>query len=112
VNAWIAVLLVGAGSYAFRLAPVLALGRGSPPPWVTRVLRLAGPAALTAMAATAVAQHERPGQAGAPLALGAAVAVGALAARRRRPAVAGLAAGLATYWVSSLLIGALAAATP
>jgi branched-subunit amino acid transport protein len=78
------VLLLAAGTYAFRLAGVLLAGRLTLPDRVRRVLPLAAAALLAALAATA-ALTEGAGFAG--VARPAGVLVGVLLAWRRAPLI-------------------------
>lgn len=54
MTTWLAVLLVGAGSYLFRLIPLLLAGRVSWPDPVDRGLQHAGRAALVYLVVSAV----------------------------------------------------------
>lgn len=87
------VLLLAAGTYAFRLAGVLLAGRVTLPDRVRRVLPLAAVALLAALAATA-ALTEGGGFAG--VARPAGVLVGIVLAWRRAPFIVVVAAAAAT----------------
>lgn len=76
---WVVILAVGAGSYAFRLAPLLLLERVSLSERSDRVVRYAGISAITALIATSSRQHAA-GTAVVPTVLALAAAI-ALAAR-------------------------------
>jgi branched-subunit amino acid transport protein len=102
VSVLVAVLLVGAGSLAFRLAPLLGANRLPDP--VARVAGWAGISVLAAITARAVLHHEDASVSAAPL-LGA-VAVGTclvLAARGRSLLVAAGAGGT-TYLLLAALV--------
>ena len=105
MNMWIAVLLVGAGSYLLRALPLFSLRCRSLPASTNATLERAGFASLVAMAAGA-ARHQTMGVSpGAALATGAALVVGAVVALRRRPmsliALAGVAVHLGMTWLIS-----------
>ena len=76
---WVVILAVGAGSYAFRLVPVLALQKVTMSERGERFIRHAGIAAITALIATSVKQ-DATGSALAPTLLAMMAAV-VLAAR-------------------------------
>jgi branched-subunit amino acid transport protein len=101
---WIAVLLVGAGTLALRLVPLTVGGRVLGSARGQRLASLGGTAALAALVAGALTgpAAERPG--GLP-AVAAALAAGALAARRGLGLAAVSALGLATYWTTLALTG-------
>jgi branched-subunit amino acid transport protein len=83
MRGWLAVLAVAAGSYAFRLGPLLAADRPRLVATLERALRFAGPAAASALAVKAVrAQTVGVDPADGLAALAAIVVGGALAIRR------------------------------
>jgi branched-subunit amino acid transport protein len=97
----VVVLVVTAGSLAFRLVPLLGLV--TVPEQAARVARGAGVAAMTAMVVRGVLEHRDAGLPGAGVIAGAAVAVGLAVATRGRSLGVVLLCGLAAY-------GALASA--
>jgi branched-subunit amino acid transport protein len=101
VTAWIVVLAVGAGSYAIRLLPLLAVARTGLPRRAADLLRHAGTGALTALVVLAVLGG--PGGGGVDVAVLVAVAVGALVAWSGRPMLVVVAAGAGSYLLASLL---------
>ncbi len=76
---WVVIFAVGAGSYVFRLGPLLLLERVSLSERSDRVIRYAGISAITALIATSSRQHAT-GTAVVPTVLALAAAI-ALAAR-------------------------------
>jgi branched-subunit amino acid transport protein len=106
MNVWIAVLLVGAGSYALRALPLFSARCRSLSVETTAKLERAGFASLAALAAGA-ARHQTIGVSGS-VALASAVALvaGAVVALRGRPmylvALAGVGAHLATTSIVTL----------
>ena len=76
---WVVIFAVGAGSYAFRLGPLLLLERVSLSERSDRVIRYAGISAITALIATSSRQHAT-GTAVVPTVLALAAGI-ALAAR-------------------------------
>jgi branched-subunit amino acid transport protein len=93
----VVVLVVTAGSLAFRLVPLLGLV--TVPEQAARVARGAGVAAMTAMVVRGVLEHRDPGLPGAGVIAGAAVAVGLAVATRGRSLGVVLLCGLAAYGV-------------
>ncbi len=100
-----AVVLVGAGSYAFRVVPLLAAGRVRPMPAVERLLGHVPPAVLSALAVTAVLRHDASGRPHDTVAVVVALAVGMALAHRRLPVVVTVAGGIAGYWSAALGVG-------
>jgi branched-subunit amino acid transport protein len=94
---WIAVVLVGAGSYLFRYAPVAALHRVELPPFVERALSYAGISAMTAMLVGAVVQHGRGHSIVANVGAVLAVLAATVVAMRSRSYALVVAAGLGAY---------------
>ena len=76
---WLVILAVGAGSFVFRLGPLLLLQRISPTERGDRVIRHAGTAAITALIAVST-KTSATGSALVPTVLAMAAAIG-LAAR-------------------------------
>jgi branched-subunit amino acid transport protein len=76
---WLVILAVGAGSFVFRLGPLLALQRIVLSERGDRVIRHAGTAAITALI-TVSTKHSATGTAAVPTVLAVAAAV-VLAAR-------------------------------
>ncbi len=76
---WLVILAVGAGSFVFRLGPLLVLQRVSLTERGDRIIRHAGTAAITALIAVST-QHSATGNAVLPTILAMAAALG-LAAR-------------------------------
>jgi branched-subunit amino acid transport protein len=74
VTTWIVMLGVGAGSFAFRLGPLLAFRRAALGERGDRVIRSAGTAAITALIVVSVKQNAT-GTATVPTLLAMAVAV-------------------------------------
>jgi branched-subunit amino acid transport protein len=107
VTAWIAIALVGSGSYAFRLLPLLLADRWTPGPRVARTLRHSGIAALAAIAASSLHAPSLSGSPRATLAALAALAVGAERAHRGASMAVVVGAGAATHAAVWLLAGTL-----
>ena len=97
MTAWLAVGLVGAGSYAFRVVPLLLADRWTPGPRVARGLRHSGIAALAAIAASSLHSPSLTGSPGATAAALSALAVGAELARRGSSMAMVVGAGAATH---------------
>jgi branched-subunit amino acid transport protein len=105
VKTWVAIVLIGVGSYAFRVVPVLAAGRMRPRPRLERALGHVPPAVLSALAVTAAIRHDGGGRPGAGVAVVVALAVGVAVSARRLPMIAALAGGLAAYWSVVVVAG-------
>jgi branched-subunit amino acid transport protein len=97
IQTWIAVIMVGAGSYLFRYAPVVALHRVSVPPLVERALSYAGASAMTAMLVSALVHHGRTTSVVASVGAVCAVLVAGAVAMRKRSFGLVVLAGLGTY---------------
>ena len=76
---WVAILLTGAGSYVFRLLPLVVLPRLTLRPGMERAVRHAGVAAIAALFVSSLQTDAGAGNAG-PTLVAAAVAL-ALAVR-------------------------------
>ena len=93
----IAVLVVGAGSLAFRAVPLL--GARHLPTVLTNAAGLAGLAVIAALTTRAALHHEDTAIPSAPLVAAVSIGVGLLLALRGRSVAVAVAAGLATYLV-------------
>jgi branched-subunit amino acid transport protein len=107
MNLWLAVLLAGSGSYAFRYSMILALDRFAFPLAFDRACRYVMPAVFAGLVAASLARLVSAAAAGTvaasiPVLVG--VAVTTLVARRH-PVGAAVFAGMAAMWCSRLLIG-------
>ena len=98
------ILAVGAGSFLFRLGPLLVLHRISLSDRADRVIRYAGCAAVTALI-TLSARGTATGAATVPTVL--AVTAGIVMAARAASMFRVLGAGLAAYASAALLIALL-----
>ena len=107
MTTWIAVVLVGLGSYAFRVIPMLVGGRARRPGRVDRAIDHAGLAALTALVVAGVQDHDGGGRPGAALWAVAAVIAGTAVARRGGSMLAVVVAGLGSYWLLTLLVASV-----
>jgi branched-subunit amino acid transport protein len=104
MNTWLAVVLVGLGSCALRLAPPLFAQRFTWPDPVDRGLRHAGTAALVYLVVAPALGEARVGW---PQAAGVAAGmlVGLALALRGHRAIAVIAAGLGGAWLVTLAAG-------
>ena len=98
----LAVLVVGVGSLAFRLAPLLGADRL--PDALTRVAGWAGLSMLAALTVRSVLRHEDPAVTAAPLLGAAAVGVCLLLTVRGAFLLVAVAAGGATYLTATALV--------
>lgn len=105
MTAWIVVLVVGAGSYLFRLSMIVAADRIRLPAQFDHAAAFVAPAAFAALATTSVV-HTVLRSAGVATAIPplAAVAVAVVAVRLSRSAYAAVLAGMPTLWVTSVLL--------
>jgi branched-subunit amino acid transport protein len=102
---WVVVLAVGAGSYLFRVGPLLALQRSQLGDRADRAIRHGGLAAVTALIATST-RHAATGDLAAPTLV--AVGVGAVLAVRGASMVRLLMIGGAAYVASDIVAGLVA----
>jgi branched-subunit amino acid transport protein len=98
---WIVMLAVGAGSFVFRLAPLLVLERITLSDRGDRVIRHAGTAAITALIVVTT-KHNATGGAVIPTVLAIAVAV--VLAARGASMVRLLVFGGATYACAAIVM--------
>jgi branched-subunit amino acid transport protein len=102
MTVWIAVLVVGAVSYASRLVPWLVLDRMEVGPQVEAVLRYAGVGAITALL---VGGLLHPQASGRPVpAVLAAVAVSGVLMWRGRSGLLAIGLGMGTFLAVDLLV--------
>jgi branched-subunit amino acid transport protein len=102
MTTWIVMIAVGAGSYLFRVGPLIALRHVALSERADRTIRHAGLAAIAAL----IAGTARHTSAHAPLvAVLAALGLGALLAARRASMVRILVAGGALYALLVVVIG-------
>ena len=96
MNAWIAVLIAGIGSYASRVGMIVVIDRFTLPTWFERVSSYVMPAVFAGLAAASLAAPLADGtRAAMPVLAGAAATV--VVARVRSAAVAVL-AGMTVLW--------------
>jgi branched-subunit amino acid transport protein len=109
-SAWAAVLLVGVGSYAMRLLPLMLTGRFAVSDRMALVLRDAGMAAMSTLLVVSVtsvgSRQDGSGLAVMALALG----VAAWLAVTARTVVVVVVGGVATYACAAVVAGLLVAA--
>ena len=101
----IALLVVGAGSLAFRIGPLLGARRL--PDRAPRIAGRAGLAVLAAITVRAVVDHHDPAVPAGPLLAAPAVGIGLYLAYRGRSVPLAVAAGIAAYLVLSAAVAAL-----
>lgn len=107
MTAWLAILVAGALSYAFRLAPAALSGRVQALRRLERVAVYVVPATFAAVAAAGVLGRATAGTGAlAPVPPVAAVAVAVVVARRTGSSLAAVAAGLPTLWALTAATGA------
>lgn len=104
MNAWLAVALAGIGSFVFRAAIVLLVGRVTIPAWFERVSGYVTPAVFASLAAGGLLEPlTRDAGAAAPVLAGAAVTV----VVARRSAAMAAAAGMTTLWATTAVAAVL-----
>jgi branched-subunit amino acid transport protein len=106
----IAVLVVAAGSFALRFAPLVVDQRLVDSPRVQRMASLAGTAAVSALIAGALLHQPASATPAGPAAAVTALGAGALVAARGKDLMAVVAAGLGAYWAVTLVAMAAQAA--
>ncbi|MGI9624679.1 MAG: AzlD domain-containing protein [Acidimicrobiales bacterium] len=102
MNVWLAMTLVGVGTYLFRSSMILARDRFGELHWLEQRLTYVGPSVLAAIVAAALFTQDGVRTAPSGPAL-AAVLAGFLAVRRTGNVGAALAVGLPIYWVGAAL---------
>ena len=104
MTAWLVILAVGAGTYAFRAVMFAVLAGRSLPGWVERPMAFVAPAAIGALVGGMVLTDGGSfGPAG--VAEVGAVTAGFLAVRRSGDVLYGLAVGFPVLWALSALGG-------
>lgn len=106
MSAWLAVVLAGAGSYAFRLGAVVVINRYALPAWFDRVSALIMPAVFSALAIGALAESAGEGTTAAAPVLAGAVVTAAVA--RKRSAATAVLVGMSVLCVLAFSVDALA----
>ena len=99
MNAWIAVVVAGLGSFCFRFAVVAVIDRWTVPAWFEHCSRYVSPASFAALAAGALLVPQ--GGAGPDPVLPAAAVVTVVCARRWNASVA-VVAGMLAIWTAHL----------
>jgi branched-subunit amino acid transport protein len=102
---WVVVLAVGAGSFLFRVGPLLALRRTPLGERADRVVRHGGTAAITALIAVST-RRAATGSATVPTLLAAAVGIALAARGASMPRL--LACGGGAYAASAMVIALVA----
>jgi branched-subunit amino acid transport protein len=104
---WLAILVAGGLSYAFRLVPAVLAGRVHALARLEQVAVYVVPATFAAVAAGGVMARASAGAGSlAPIPPVAAVAVAVVVARRTGSSLAAVAAGLPTLWALTAVVGA------
>ncbi len=105
MNAWLAILAVGLGSYLFRIGFVAMADRIAMPTLMERASELIAPGSFAALAATGVmttcVAAAAPVDALPPL---AAVAVAVAAVHRTGSSYAAVLAGMPTLWLATAFL--------
>jgi branched-subunit amino acid transport protein len=97
----LAMVLVGLGSYAFRVVPLVTLPKLTVSPRLERSMRHATTAAITALIVGSLAGARSSADLGASI---VAVAVGLAVAMRGGPLLRGVAGGIGAY--AAVMLGA------
>jgi MYXO-CTERM domain-containing protein len=105
----VVVVLVGAGSFVLRFVPLVVGGRFVESPRFEQLAGFAIVGALAALVVTAASNQPPDTPASGPLAPVAAIAVGALVARRGRALHAVVAAGVTAHWAVVVATAAIQA---
>ena len=103
MSTFVAMLLLGIGTYAFRASLVVAVDRYGAPGWLDQLLAVVTPAVLAAMAASSLLL--RHGEPAWPALIDVlAVAAAVIVVRRTRNVGLGLAVGLPLAWLIAVVI--------
>ena len=103
---WLVVLAIGAGSYLFRVGPLLLLRRGGLSDHSDRLIRHAGTAAITALIVVSATGAAAAGMAVPTI---VAMAVGTVLAARGASMVQLLVVGGSLYAAAAVTVGLLTA---
>jgi branched-subunit amino acid transport protein len=104
MNTWIVIVVVGLGSYLFRLSMIILTRRITMPPYLERASGLVVPAAFAALAAASVAgacSGLGVTRAAAPL---AAVVAAVIAVLRTGSSQAAILVGMPVLWIATALL--------
>lgn len=101
MSAFLAVLVVGLGTYVTRASFIVGLANRRIPRRVSRGLEFVGPAVLAALVVTLLVDEN--GQVAAGLPEVAGLAVGAVVGLRTRAVLWVVAAGMSTFWLVHLV---------
>jgi len=103
MSAWLVIVAIGVGTYAFRASMFVLLGERSLPTWTTRPLALVAPAAIAALLASMTLT--RDGSAGLATAPElAAVAAAFVTTRRTGNVMHAIVVGLPVFWLVDLVL--------
>ena len=97
MTAWVVVLAVGLGTYAFRAITLAVIGSRSLPAWTARPLAFVGPAAIGALVGGMLLTDHGEIELAGVAELGAVLAA-FVAVRRSGNVAHGLVAGFAILW--------------
>lgn len=103
MSAWLVIVVAGIGTFALRVGMVMAADRIRIPKWLDRASAFVAPAAMAALAATAIAgaaTSNGPSAGITPIVAAAAAAFAV--ARTRKPQIAML-VGMPTLWLMTAL---------
>lgn len=106
MNAWLVVLLAGAGSLLLRLSMIVAADRFRLPAQLDQASALVAPAAFAALAATSIAGAALDAVGAEAVAPLAAVGVAVLVVARTGSRHAAVLVGMPTLWLTSALLAA------
>ena len=102
MTAWLVILAIGLGSFAFRASMFVLLSDRELPAWTATPMTLVAPAAIAALVASMVLTHE--GRARLPVAPElVAMAAGFVVVRRTGNVMHAITVGLPVFWVASLV---------
>jgi branched-subunit amino acid transport protein len=104
MSAWVVVVAVGVGSFAFRAVPLFVGGRLAARPGLERRLEHAMPAVLAAMVVLSVQRQGPFGATATTAASAVALTVGAVLAARGRSLLVTVAGGLTAHWLVLLAV--------
>jgi branched-subunit amino acid transport protein len=104
MTTWLAVLALGAGSFALRVAPLLTTRHL--PDRLTAAAGAGGLSVLVGFSARSVLEYADPGTPYAVLVAAVSVGIGLVVAFRGRGVLASIAVGLAAYLALAMAAGA------
>ncbi|NDL56180.1 AzlD domain-containing protein [Phytoactinopolyspora mesophila] len=104
MNVWLVIVVIGLGSYVFRISMVLLIDHFDLPEWLTRASGFVAPAAFAALAAGSVAAHVGDVDLLRAVPVLGAVTAAVVAVRLTRKSYVAVLAGMPVLWILTALV--------